>query len=63
LRNPVAFWLFSFSPKSRMIEIHAGAPAEKFAGSKDPASHRRRSSLFSESWRTFGRPSGSFLGV
>jgi hypothetical protein len=29
-----------------MIKIHAGAPAEKFAGSDDPVSHRRRSSLF-----------------
>src|SRR5919107_513959 len=41
--------LFSFPPKRRMIEIHAGAPAEKFAGSEDPVSHRRRSSLFSGS--------------
>src|SRR5215213_8447947 len=41
--------LFHFGAEGRMIEIHAGAPAEKFAGSEDPAPHRRRPSLFPES--------------
>lgn len=59
----VACLLFSFSPKRRMIGVHAGAPAEKFAGSDDPASHRRRSSLFFRVAETFGRPSRFFLGV
>jgi hypothetical protein len=33
--------LFHFLAKRRMIEIHAGAPAETFAGTDDPAPHRR----------------------
>jgi hypothetical protein len=45
-RRAAKFREFQFRPKRRMIRVHAGAPAEKFAGNDDPAPHRRRPSLF-----------------